>query len=53
VRNLPVAGLPPSEVALGWRRGETNPLVRRFVDIALATAQAHPSLLREIENPDL
>jgi DNA-binding transcriptional LysR family regulator len=53
VRNLPVAGLPPSEVALAWRRGETNPLVRRFVDLALATARAHPALLRAIERPEL
>jgi hypothetical protein len=40
-------------VALAWRRGEANPLVRRFVDIALATARAHPSLLRAIEQPSL
>jgi DNA-binding transcriptional LysR family regulator len=53
VRNLPVAGLSPSEVALAWRRGETNPLVRRFVDVALATARAHPSLLRAIEHPSI
>lgn len=53
VRNLPVAGLLPSEVALAWRRGESNPLVRRFVDIALATARANPALLRAIERPDL
>ena len=53
VRNLPVSGLPPSEVALAWRRGEVNPLVRRFVGVALATARANPSLLREIEQPDL
>jgi len=53
VRNLPVAGLPPSEVALAWRRGESNPLVRRFVGVALATARENPSLLREIEEPDL
>lgn len=53
VRNLPVADLPPSEVALAWRRGEENPLVRRFVGIALATARAHPSLLRAIERPSL
>jgi hypothetical protein len=51
VRSLPVAGLSPSEVALAWRRGESNPLVRRFVDLALATARAHPSLLRAIERP--
>jgi len=53
VRNLPVADLPPSEVALAWRRGETNPLVRRFVDVALATARANPTLLRAIEQPAL
>jgi len=53
VRSLPVAGLPPSEVALAWRRGETNPLVRRFVEVALATARAHPALLRAIERPAL
>lgn len=53
VRNLPVTGLGPSEVALAWRRGEENPLVRRFVGIALATARANPALLRAIEQPDL
>jgi DNA-binding transcriptional LysR family regulator len=53
VRSLPVAGLSPSEVALAWRRGESNPLVRRFVDLAIATARAHPSLLRAIERPVL
>lgn len=53
VRNLPVAGLSSSEVALAWRRGETNPLVRRFVGIALATARANPALLRAIERPEL
>jgi DNA-binding transcriptional LysR family regulator len=53
VRNLPVPGLPPSEVALAWRRGEDSALVRRFVDIALATARANPALLRAIERPAL
>jgi len=53
VRNLPVDGLSPSEVALAWRRGEASPLVRRFVDIALATARAHPELVRAIEQPSL
>ncbi len=53
VRNLPVPGLPPSEVALAWRRGETNPAVRRFVELALATAQANPAVLRAIERPSL
>ena len=51
IRSLPVAGLARSEVALGWRKGEANPLVRRFVELALATARAHPSLLRAIERP--
>jgi DNA-binding transcriptional LysR family regulator len=51
VRSLPVAGLARSEVALAWRKGETNPLVRRFVDLALTTAKANPSLLRAIEQP--
>lgn len=51
IRSLPVAGLARSDVALGWRKGEANPLVRRFVDLALATARAHPSLVRAIEKP--
>lgn len=51
VRSLPVAGLARSEVALGWRKGEANPLVRRFVDLALAAAKANPSLVRVIEKP--
>lgn len=51
VRSLPVAGLARSEVALGWRKGEANPLVRQFVDLALTTARANPSLLRAIEKP--
>ena len=51
VRSLPVAGLARSEVALGWRKGEANPLVRRFVDLALAATKANPSLVRAIEQP--
>jgi DNA-binding transcriptional LysR family regulator len=51
VRSLPVAGLARSEVALAWRKGDTNPLVRRFVDLALAATKANPSLLRAIEKP--
>jgi DNA-binding transcriptional LysR family regulator len=51
LRSLAVAGLARSNVALAWRKGEANPLVRRFVDLALTTARAHPALLRAIEKP--
>jgi DNA-binding transcriptional LysR family regulator len=51
VRSRPVTGLARSEVALGWRKGEANPLVSRFVDLALAATKANPSLLRAIEKP--
>jgi DNA-binding transcriptional LysR family regulator len=49
VRALPVDGLPPSQVSLGWRRGQVHPLVPAFVAIALETARALPSRLRAIE----
>lgn len=51
VRNLAVAELARSEVAVGWRKGDRAPLVRRFVEIALATARQHPALLAAIEAP--
>ena len=51
VRAVPVEGLSPSEVALAWRKGEVNPLVRGFVEVALATARSSPALLRAIEAP--
>jgi DNA-binding transcriptional LysR family regulator len=51
LRSLAVAGLARSDVALAWRKGEANPLVRRFVDLALTTARAHPSIVRAIEKP--
>ena len=34
--------LPPSVLALGRRRGERNPLVHRFIDVALRVAAQHP-----------
>jgi DNA-binding transcriptional LysR family regulator len=51
LRGVPVVGLPRSEVAIGWRQDDRNPLVQRFVAVALATARAHPSLVRAIEKP--
>lgn len=51
LRGVPVPDLARSEVAIGWRQNDSNPLVPRFVAIALATARAHPSLLRAIEKP--
>ncbi|GGV10412.1 hypothetical protein GCM10010182_33050 [Actinomadura cremea] len=37
VRAVPVTGLPPSELAAAWRRGDDRTVVRDFVD-ALPTA---------------
>lgn len=37
VRAVPVAGLPPTELAAAWRRGDDRTVVRDFVD-ALPTA---------------
>jgi DNA-binding transcriptional LysR family regulator len=51
VHNTAVAALAPSQVALGWRKGETNPWVSPFVDSALATVAANPTLRQAIEHP--
>ena len=51
VCSRPVVGLARSEVALGWRTGERNPRVHRFVEVALACVRAHPSILASIETP--
>lgn len=51
VRTLPVTDLSPSAVAIGWRKGDRAPLVRRFIEIALATAKRHPSIVAAIEHP--
>ncbi len=48
-----VRELAPSVVALGWRRGQKTKLVSEFVRTALATAAAHPQLVRRIEHPRL
>ncbi len=37
---VPVDGIEPSEVAIGWRRGDERESVRRFVRSALATAES-------------
>ena len=37
---VPVAGIEPSEVAIGWRRGDGRESVRRFVASARETATA-------------
>ena len=37
---VPVAGIEPSTVAIGWRRGDRRDSVRRFVDSALQQAAA-------------
>jgi DNA-binding transcriptional LysR family regulator len=51
LRNLAVTDLTRSEVAVGWRKGDRAPLVRRFVEIALATARRHPEVMTAIEEP--
>ncbi len=51
LRGVPVVDLERSELAIGWRHADPNPLVPRFVGIALATARAHPLLVRAIEQP--
>ncbi|MGH2872170.1 MAG: LysR family transcriptional regulator [Solirubrobacteraceae bacterium] len=35
---IPVEDIPPSEVAIAWRRGDDRPTTRTFVDAARATA---------------
>lgn len=51
VRAIPVSGLEPSQVAVGWRRGERRALVREFLESAQAVARQHPALVRAIEVP--
>lgn len=51
LRGVPVVGLARSELAIGWRNADDNPLVLRFVALALATARAHPLIMRAIEQP--
>jgi DNA-binding transcriptional LysR family regulator len=51
VRSLPVVGLAPSAAVLGRRTAENHPLVRIFVDIALATTLGSPAIRRFIETP--
>jgi DNA-binding transcriptional LysR family regulator len=51
VRTLSVDELTRSEVAVGWRKGDRAPLVRRFIEIALATVRRHPKVVAAIERP--
>ncbi|MCP2290788.1 LysR family transcriptional regulator [Nocardia amikacinitolerans] len=52
VRMVPVADLPPNEVAVGWRAAQESPLVRSFVEVALTVRDAHPELVAQLQEPD-
>ncbi|MFE6920352.1 LysR substrate-binding domain-containing protein [Nocardia sp. NPDC057663] len=52
VRLVPVADTPPNEVAVGWRADHETPLVCSFVEIARSVREAHPDLVRELQEPD-
>jgi DNA-binding transcriptional LysR family regulator len=51
VRSIPIRDAPSSQVAIGWRKSDRAPLVRRFREIALALVEQHPRLLAAIERP--
>ncbi|MFE4461107.1 LysR substrate-binding domain-containing protein [Nocardia tengchongensis] len=48
---VPVTDAAPNEVAVSWRAGHENPLVRSFVDIARRVRDANPALLARLETP--
>ncbi|MGS2809516.1 LysR family transcriptional regulator [Nocardia sp. MW-W600-9] len=52
VRLVPVADTTPNEVAVGWRADQETPLVRSFVEIARSVRDAHPDLVRDLQEPD-
>jgi hypothetical protein len=33
---VPVTDMPPSRVVVAWKDGDTNPLIRSFVEIAIS-----------------
>ncbi|GAB2445257.1 LysR family transcriptional regulator [Nocardia tengchongensis] len=52
VRLLPIADVPPNEVAVGWRCAQESPLVRSFVEVARSTRDTHPELVTLLQKPD-
>ncbi|WP_433567375.1 LysR substrate-binding domain-containing protein [Nocardia sp. CA-151230] len=51
VRLVPVTDAVPNEVAVSWRAGNENALVRSFVDVARHVREANPGLLARLESP--
>lgn len=33
---VPLTDMPPSRVVVAWKEGDTNPLIRSFLETALA-----------------
>ncbi|MEV6101342.1 LysR substrate-binding domain-containing protein [Nocardia sp. NPDC051981] len=51
VRLVPVLDAAPSEVAVSWRAGHENALVRSFVDVARRVRDANPGLIARLQAP--
>ncbi|MEU1431582.1 LysR family transcriptional regulator [Nocardia sp. NPDC005746] len=51
VRLVPVTDAAPNEVAVSWRAGHENTLVRSFLDIARRVRDENPGLLARLETP--
>ena len=41
--NIPVLDKVPSQLVVAWKRSEDNPIVRSFVDVAVASSRGHVS----------
>ncbi|RMI31697.1 LysR family transcriptional regulator [Nocardia stercoris] len=52
IRLVPIADVPPNEVAVGWRGSHETPLVRSFVQVARSIRDAHPELVEQLQKPD-
>lgn len=51
VRLVPVTGAAPNEVAVSWRTGNDNRLVRSFVDVARRVRDTNPGMLARLQTP--
>ncbi|GAB2544454.1 LysR family transcriptional regulator [Nocardia heshunensis] len=52
VRLLPIADVPPNEVAVGWHGAQESALVRSFVEVARGIRDTHPDLVAQLQEPD-
>ncbi|MFE3225219.1 LysR family transcriptional regulator [Nocardia sp. NPDC059228] len=52
VRLLPIADVPPNEVAVGWRGAQESALVRSFVEVARCIRDTCPDLVAQLQEPD-